>query len=257
MQHSSPARAQWLLPGLLLAALGAEPAGAVDLGGGFALGGSLVLTSDYVYRGISSSNNEGAFQADLHVMNGGTFLGVFASTRDSNLEPYASYDLEVYLGHRFDLGSAWSATVSARGRYLLGGPQETSDDYHELGAAVSYLDFWTFSVTAIPNAVRYWETHSGYERLSRAPAFVAETSVQWLLHAGFYLTGGAGYYHVTGTGPGIEAANGYAYGNVGIAYDHRPWRLDVGYYLTGDKAHVLFPYPSANDHFAASIAWRF
>jgi uncharacterized protein (TIGR02001 family) len=257
LQHSRPARPQRLLPGLVLAALGAEPAGAVDLGGGFALGGNLALTSDYIYRGISSSNNEGAFQADLHVTNGGTFLGLFGSTRDDSLEPYASYDLEVYLGHRFDLGNAWSATVSARGHYLLGGPQEISDDYQELGAAVSYLDFWTLSVTAIPNAVRYWATPFGYERLSRAPAFVAETSAQWLVHAGFYLTAGAGYYHITGTGPGIEAANGYAYGNVGIAYDHRPWRLDVGYYLTGDKAQVLFPYPSANDHFAASIAWRF
>jgi len=257
LQHSRPAWAQRLLPGLLLSALGAEPAGAADLGGGFTLGGNLVLTSDYIYRGISSSNNEGAFQADLHVANGGTFLGVFGSTRDSNLEPYASYDLEVYLGHRFDLSNAWSATVSARSHYLLGGPQETSDDYQELGAGVSYLDFWTFSLTAIPNAERYWETPSGYERLSRAPAFVAETSVQWLLHAGFYLTGGAGYYRITGTGPGIEAANGYAYGNVGIAYDHRPWRLEVGYYLTGDKAQVLFPYPSADERFAASIAWRF
>lgn len=257
MQHSRPARAHSLLLGLLLAALGAKPAGAVDLGSGFALGGAAVLTSDYVYRGVSSSNNEAALQGDLHVTNAGSFLGLWGSTRDNNLEPYADFDLEVYLGHRFDLGNAWSATVSGRAHYLLGGPGDTSDDYQELGASVSYLDFWTLSLTAIPNAVRYWSTHTGYERLSRAPAFVAETSFQWLLHRGFYLTGGAGYYRVTGTGPGIEAANGYAYGNVGIAYDHHPWRVDVGYYRTGDTARKLFPYPSANDRFAASVAWRF
>jgi uncharacterized protein (TIGR02001 family) len=259
LQHSRPAlaRAHTLLPWLLLAALGARPAGALDLGSGFALGGDAVLTSDYVYRGVSSSNNEAALQGDLHVMNAGSFLGVWGSTRDNQLEPYANFDLEVYLGHRFDLSNAWSATVSARAHYLLGGPQETSDDYQELGASVSYLDLWTLSVTAIPSAVRYWETYYGYERLSRAPAFVAETSFQWLLHAGFYLTGGAGYYHVTGTGPGIEAANGYPYGNVGIAYDHHPWRVDVGYYRTGDKAQRLFPYPSADHQVAASVAWRF
>jgi uncharacterized protein (TIGR02001 family) len=239
----------WLLP-----VLGVHLARGADLPGGLTLGGNLVVTSDYIYRGVSSSNNGPAFQADLHVTSTeGTYLGVWGSTRDSNLEPYANYDLEIYLGHRFDLSSAWSATVSGRSHYFLGGNQETSDDYQEISAAVTYLDFWTVSVTAIPNAVRYWYS----ERLSRAPAFVVESTVQWLVRDGFFLTGGAGYYRVTGTGPGIEAADGYAYGNAGIAWEHRHWRVDVGYYLTQDEAKVLMPYPSAHDHVAASITWRF
>jgi hypothetical protein len=118
---------------------------------------------------------------------------------------------------------------------------------------VTYLDFWTVSVTAIPAAVRYWF----YERLSRAPAFVADTSVQWLLTKGIFLTAGAGYYHVTGTGPGIYAAYGYPYGNVGLAWEHRRWRIEIGYYVTGEKAQEIVPYPSANDRFAGSVAWRF
>jgi len=254
LHRSRPTRAHWLLPWLLLPALGAESAEADGLTSGLTLGGNLVLTSDYIYRGVSSSNNDAAVQADLHVASsGGTFLGVWGSTRDSKLEPYANYDIEIYLGHRFDLSNAWSATVEARGHYPVGGPQESSDDYQQISAAVTYLDFWTLSVTAIPNAVRYWF----YERLSRAPAFAVDTSIQWLVYRGLFVTGGAGYYHASGTGPGIEAANGYAYGNVGIAYERRRWRLDIGYYLTQEKAQVMFPYPSANDHFAASIAWRF
>ncbi|HKF97882.1 MAG TPA: hypothetical protein VKB20_06475, partial [Steroidobacteraceae bacterium] len=137
--------------------------------------------------------------------------------------------------------------------YLAGGSQEISDDYQEISAALTWLDVWTVSVTGIPNAVRWWR----YKRLSRAPAFVIETSAQWLLYRGFFLTGGVGYYHVTGTGPGIERAYGYPYGNVGIAWGHRRWRIDVGYYLTGDKAKVLIPYPSADERAAGSIAWRF
>jgi uncharacterized protein (TIGR02001 family) len=254
LHFSRPGRTRWLLSWLLLPVLGAQTARAENLASGLTPGGNLVLASDYVYRGVSSSNNDPAVQADLHLTSaGGTFLGVWGSTRDGNLEPYANYELEIYLGHRFDLGSAWSATVSARGHYLVGGPQESSDDYQEISAAVSYLDFWTISVTAIPNAVRYWN----YERLSRAPAFVAETSVQWLLYGDFFLTGGIGYYHVTGTGPGIETANGYAYGNAGIAWQHGRWRADIGYYLTQHTAEVLMPYPSVNDQWAGSIAWRF
>ena len=226
MHRSRPTRARWLLPWLLLPALGAETAEAEGLTSGLSLGGNLVLTSDYIYRGVSSSNNDAALQADLHVASsGGTFLGVWGSTRDNKFEPYANYDIEIYLGHRFDVSNAWSVSVEARGHYPVGGPQESSDDYQQISAAVTYLDFWTLSVTAIPNAVRYWF----YERLSRAPAFAVDTSIQWLVYRGVFLTGGAGYYHAGGTGPGIEAAMGYAYGNVGVAYERRRWRLDIGY----------------------------
>ena len=248
-----PSRARWLLPWLLLPGVGAGPAAAGSLGG-LTFGGNLVITSDYIYRGVSSSNNKAAFQADLHVASGdGTFLGVWGSTRDNNLEPYANYELDIYLGHRFDLSNEWSTTVSGRAHYLLGGHQDISDDYQEISVGVTYLDFWTVSVTAIPAAPRYWF----YERLSRAPAFVADTSVQWLVTKGFFLTAGAGYYHVTGTGPGIYAANGYAYGNVGLAWEHRRWRVEIGYYRTGDKAQEVVPYTSANERFAGSVAWRF
>jgi len=247
-------RALRLLLSLLPPVLVSPGALAEGLTSGLTFGGNLTLTSNYIYRGVSSSNNDPAIQADLHVIgNGGTFFGVWGSTRDSNLEPYNDYELEIYLGHRFDLSNAWSTTLSARGHFLLGGQPEVSDDYQEISAALTWLDVWTFSVTAIPNAPRYWF----YRRLSRAPAFVAETSAQWLLFHGLFLTGGAGYYHATGTGPGIEAANGYAYGSVGLAWEHRHWRLEVGYYLTGDKAEQVMPYPSANDQVAGSVIWRF
>ena len=183
-----PSRARWLLPWLLLPGVGAGPAAAGSLGG-LTFGGNLVITSDYIYRGVSSSNNKAAFQADLHVASGdGTFLGVWGSTRDNNLEPYANYELDIYLGHRFDLSNEWSTTVSGRAHYLLGGHQDISDDYQEISVGVTYLDFWTVSVTAIPAAPQYWF----YERLGRAPAFVADTSVQWLVTKGFFLTAGAG-----------------------------------------------------------------
>src|SRR4029077_17208561 len=147
-------------------------------------------TRNYISRGVWSSSNAPAAQADLHAATaGGTFSGVWGSTRDSQLEPYADFELEVYLGHRFDLSNAWSATFSGRAHYFLGGPQEVSDDYQEISAALSWLDAWTISLTGIPNAVRYWRQ----ERLSRAPAFVAETTAQWLLYRGFFLTGGVGY----------------------------------------------------------------
>ncbi len=244
-------RRLWL--SLALLALSASPAHA-DLADDLSFGGSLSAATQYIYRGVAESGYQGAVQADLHANSGsGTFIGVWSSNRDRNLDPYADYDLEVYLGHRFALSSEWGVTLSARSHYFVGGDQESSDDYQELTGSLTYLDRWTLSVTSIPNAVRYW-----YDvRLSRSPAWAADTSAQWLVAGGFYLTGGAGYYYATGTGPGIQAATGYGYGSVGIAFQRGPWRLDVGYFVTQERAEQLFPYPSANDRFAATLAWRF
>jgi len=236
---------------LLAAATGPVQAG--DLGSGLTVGGSLAVTSDYIYRGVSESGRDPAAQADLHVNSSeGTYVGAWGSTRDHTLEPYADFDVELYLGHRFDLSSAWGVTVEGRAYYYAGGMQEMSDDYQQISASLTYLDRWSLSVTAIPNAVRYWYA----QRLSRSPAWVAETSVQWLLRGGLFLTGGAGYYESTGTGPGITSALGYAYGSAGLAYEYRSWRIDVGYFATQRRAAQLFPYPRAN-HVAATLAWRF
>jgi uncharacterized protein (TIGR02001 family) len=222
---------------------------------GLNFGGGLALTSDYIYRGVSESDGQGAVQGDLHLSStGGTFLGVWGSSRDSHLEPDANSVLELYLGHRFELGTQWSATASARSHYFLGASSyQPSDDYQEISAALTYLDSWSMSVTSIPNAVRYWY----FLRLSRSPAWIADTSGQWALTPRLLLTGGAGYYYSSGTGPGINRAAGYAYGNVGAAYEWRAWRLDVGYFLTQDAARRIFPYPIASQRFAATLAWHF
>jgi len=242
------------VPAWLLMSLIPPLAAALDLGGNFTLGGSLALTSDSIYRGVSESNGHAALQADLHVDDGGTFIGAWGSTRDHQLDPYADYDVEVYLGHRFDLSSAWSSVLSARAHYFVAGAQEGSTDYEELSASVTWLDRWTLALTAIPNATHYWYD----ERLGRSPAWVAETGGQWLLRPeGLFATGGAGYYYTSRTGPGIGAGGGYAYGNAGLAFEHRRWRVEVGYFVAETRARELIPYPVPADRVAGTLMWRF
>jgi uncharacterized protein (TIGR02001 family) len=222
---------------------------------GVSFGAALALTSNYIYRGVSQSDGHGAVQADAHLATaGGSFLGVWASSRDSDLEPGADALVDVYLGHHFELSTAWSLTARGRARYYVNASDyEPSADYQELSLAVGYLDRWSLGVTWIPSAVRYWV----YQRIGRAPAWVADTSAQWLLVEHLYLTAGAGYYRSEGTGPGIERATGYAYGNAGAAYERGRWRLDVGYFITQDAAARSVPYPSGNGKVAATLSWRF
>jgi uncharacterized protein (TIGR02001 family) len=237
-------------------------------------GGELSVTSDYIYRGLSESDGHPAAQIDLHLSTAsGTFAGIWSSTRAQSLAPRAAADIEAYLGQRLMLSSSWSLSLAARSHNYVGGTQTASNDYQEIAASLSYLDLWTFSISAIPNAVRY-NAHG--VRVGRYPAYVAETSAQWLIGHGLFLTGGAGYYYVSAgawTRPSWDTTpvdtqaqqltysmpgTGYAYGNVGLAYQLNNWRLDVGYYLSQQHAaERLFPYPAVNRQVAATLSWQF
>ena len=219
-------------------------------------GGDIALTSDYIYRGFSESDDKPALQLDLHAsLLSGTFAGVWISSLDHKYRPYADVDLEEYIGQRFDLNSEWNTSVTVTNYSYQGGHQFYSSDYQQLSASVGYLDRWSLMVSAIPNAVRYW----GDYKYGRYPAYDAETSGQWLLYRGLFVTAGAGYYLFTGTNAGVNVRSslGYAYGNIGLAYEWHSWRAEVGYFLTQKRGQVLFPYPVANDRFAGTLSWRF
>jgi hypothetical protein len=234
------------------------------------VGGNVAVTSHYIYRGVSESDGHGALQADLHASsNGGTFGGVWASSRDRDLEPGTPAEVQLYLGQRFSLGNALSATLSGRSDYFVGGPSRHSNDHQEISAALAWLDRYTLSITAIPNAVRYTPVvfqYPGY-RLQyydtyRSAAWVADGAGQWLLReglfggAGLYLTAAAGYYYASRPGSAPAPGLGYLYGNAGLALEWRRWRVDVGYFATQDRAARLFPYPVAN-RLAATLSWEF
>jgi uncharacterized protein (TIGR02001 family) len=213
--------------------------------------GDITYTSDYVFRGISETAGRSAGQIDLHLTTrGGTFLGAFASTLGHLWRtPYEDlgwdYELEEYLGHRFDLSPSWSATLTAVNYSYLGGNAPVSNDYQELSAAVSYLDFWTVNVAAVPNAVRYDRGH----RLGRYPAYTLDASAQFPIVGRLFVTAGAGYY--------TSDRTGYAFGNAGLAFEFKSLRLEAGYYVAQDRARTLFPYGRAGNRFAGSVSWHF
>lgn len=232
---------------LLIAATALAPRSA----GALTLDGDITYTSDYVFRGISETGGRGAGQVDVHLASAdGTFLGVFATTL-SHVWHFEyenlgwNYQVEEYLGHRFDLSQSWSATLTAANYSYLDGNAPFSNDYQELSAAVSYLDSWTATFAVIPNAVRY----DRGDRLGRYPAYTADASTQLPVVGRLFLTAGAGYYS--------SDSSGYAYGNAGLAFEFKRLRLDAGYYFAQDRAQTLFPYGRAGSRFAGSVSWHF
>jgi uncharacterized protein (TIGR02001 family) len=232
---------------LLIAAATLAPAAA----GAVTIDGDISYTSDYVFRGISESGGRSAGQIDLRASTrDGTFVGVFASTlgrawQHSWGNTGWDYELDAYLGHRFDLSPAWSTTLTAVNYSYLGGNAPLSNDYQEVSVAVSYLDLWTVTEAVIPNAVRY---DGGY-RLGRYPAYITDTSAQLPLVGRLFLTVGAGYY--------TSDSTGYAFGNAGLGFEFKRLRIDAGYYVAQDRARLLFPYGRAGSRFAGTVSWHF
>jgi uncharacterized protein (TIGR02001 family) len=232
---------------LLIAAITLAPRSAAAV----TFDGEITYTSDYVYRGISQTGGRSAGQIDLHLTTrDGTFLGVFASTLSHvwhrDYENFGwNYELEEYLGHRFDLSPSWSTTLTAVNYSYLNGNASLSNDYQEVSAAVSYLDSWTATVSATPNAVRY---DRGY-RLGRYPAYTAELSTQLPIVGRLFFTSGVGYY--------TSDAAGYVYGNAGLAFEFKSLRFEAGYFVSQEHASTLFPYGRAGNRFAGSVSWHF
>jgi uncharacterized protein (TIGR02001 family) len=232
---------------LWIAAATLAPRGA----GAVTVDGDISYTSDYVFRGVSESGGRSAGQIDVRASTGdGTFLGVFASTLGRTWQHTWGnsgwdYELEAYLGHRFDVSPSWSTTLTAVSYSYLEGNVRMSSDYQEVSAAVSYLDLWTTTLAFIPNAVRFYGGH----RLGRYPAYVTDTSLQLPLFGRLFFTAGAGYYTSDGTG--------YAFGNAGLGFEFKSLRVDGGYYVAQDRAQELFPYGRAGSRFAGTVSWHF
>ncbi len=213
--------------------------------------GDLTYTSDYVYRGISQTGGRSAGQVDLRIATAdGTFIGAFASTLDriwnrGNGTVGWDYELEEYLGHRFDLSQSWSTTVTGVSYQYRHGNVPINNDFQEVSLALSYLDSWSLTAGYIPNAVRYDFAY----RLGRYPAYTADMASQLPLVGRLFLTAGVGYYD-------SDSAD-YFYGNAGLAFEFKSLRLDAGYYVAQDRAQRLFPYGRAGNRFAGSVSWHF
>src|SRR5580692_6469922 len=77
-------------------------------------GGSFAVTSDYLVRGISRSNQGVALQADLHVATDlGVVGGIFASSAQFDPGDHRSAELSAFIGYAWQPNTRWRAKMLA------------------------------------------------------------------------------------------------------------------------------------------------
>jgi len=241
---------------LLSAWPGVSPA-AVDAGG------SLALTRDDVYRGVSLTCGHPAAQADLHVRERGTaywalFAGVWGSAGLSGAPCGTARELDFYAGYSVALNPNLSTTLTYT-RYTFpgggyGNPHLSGNryDYDQLGMSWSLWERLYLTVSWTPDALLYerYDSLLLAEQHRSAFAYGAEWHqplVSWLS-----LTAGAGYDRMAD-----PFGTGYGFWSLGLTHVAGPLELDLAYFRTADRAVRLFGRDSAGGRVSATVLWRY
>lgn len=212
-------------------------------------GGSLALTSDYLVRGISRSNQDPALQLDLHYASDlGIIAGVFAS--NTQIEPRESRDVELsgFFGFAWRNGDSWTGRVLASYYAYPWNQQGTRYNYAEFDADLVYQGWLQLNLNYSPDAPRFMPFYG----LISVTEEAAEINVQRPIIGKLSATAGLGYSHMGGADPA-----GYVYWSAGGSYDLGPVSLAISYADTTSGAKTLFPNEAVTGRWLGTVIWRF
>jgi len=212
-------------------------------------GGSLGLTSDYLVRGVSRTNDQAALQLDLHYVNAsGLVAGLFAS--NTEIVPGEPRDIEVdaFAGFAWAAGSDWHGRILASHYAYPWNRAGSGYNYDELGVDAAFQDWVNVALTYSPNAPLYVFGRGLIGVTSKS----AEVNLQRPVLHKLSAMAGIGYAYYDGPERG-----GYAYWSIGASYDLAPVSLVLSYVDTTAGAKTLFYNVAADRSWTATVIWRF
>jgi uncharacterized protein (TIGR02001 family) len=224
------------------------------------LGGSLALTSDNIYHGISQTCGDPAAQADLHFRSSGghspseAFAGVWGSTGLGQSDCGKAREINFYAGDSFTTTADSSATVTYThygypgGAYTIGPLAGHRYDYDTLEGQWAWQDQVYVTVSWSPDALRY----ANHAVVRDRNAFSYGLQLRQPLVAGLSLAAGIGYDEIAD-----PFGTGYGFWNVGVDYGLGAVQLQAGYFGTASRAERLFGPYVAGDRASVSVVWRF
>lgn len=207
---------------MLAGAAIAGTAGVAHAEGSFS--GSVALTSDYVFRGISQTDNEPAIQGSLDYSNGIFYAGLWGSSVD--FKGYSDYagtmELDAYVGITPSTGPVdWDLAVIG---YFYPGAQSSLDfDYMEVMVAPSIALTDSFTLGA---AFFY------------SPEFFGDTGEAYYyeINGGFAVTDAFGLSASYGIQDVDDLGGEYANWSIGASYSLAGFDLGLTYTDTSDDA---------------------
>jgi uncharacterized protein (TIGR02001 family) len=212
-------------------------------------GGTLDVTSDYLVRGISRSDDHSALQLDLHYLDPSGFVADFFVS-NTQFAPNTARDAELnaYLGYVWSDGRDWQGKILVGNYSYPWNPAGSFYNYDEIAFEVGYRDWLRVDIAYSPDTRRYY-----YDRGAvRGQAEWAELNLQQPLTGKLSATAGVGYYEQDGAG-----AAGYGYWSIGAAYVLAPVTFAVSFVGASNEANLLFYNAAVGGRWSGTVIWRF
>lgn len=226
-------------------------------------GGSVALTEDDVYRGISETCGHPAAQVDLHLRAQGAFssaafAGVWASGGLSRSRCGSAKELNAYGGYTVAITAAVIATLTYTRFAFPGGDYNDPYlyglryDYDQFGMSWSLAERLDVTLAWTPDAPRY-ERYAG-SRSSEQVGHAFAYGLEWRQPLALWLSldAGAGYDRMAD-----PLGTGYGFWSVGLSHASGPLELDFAYFRTAKRAVRLFGPDAAGGRVSATLLWRF
>ena len=223
-------------------ALGGLALSALLVGGASAgeLSGDVGVVSDYVFRGVSQTDEDLAVQAGLtYSLESGFYVGTWASQVDFGSET----DLEVdfFAGYGFNLSDSVAADVQVL-RYVY--PDEGGLNYNELLFSLTFAEKLTTTIGYTNDVYNSGETGWYYG-----------ASLDLALPAEFTLTPGVGYSRFA-SGVLEDGSSSYLDWSLGLSRDFGPISAALTYHDTNGDGEDLFGY-TADSRVVLGLSYGF
>ena len=188
--------------------------------------GYAVLTTDYLYRGVTYSDNHGAVQLGGEIsLDSGFYFGAWGSTIDIGNGPGRQRDLEVdyYVGYGHDLSNKWSIGANIVSYNFPGAAGSFDYDYVEYSLAGNYNDRVWLEYSYSPDLF-----HSGLSTQNIA------VYTEWQAANQLTLGAGAGFYDVSKL-----TGSDYSYWQLGVTRPFGIVDIDLRFFDTSDWVPII------------------
>lgn len=220
-----------LLAAMPMAALAQE---AEDDGSGFSW--NAAVTSEYMFRGVSQTDDHPAIQAGAdYTFGSGFYVGAWASNVDFGEGTDA--EIDTFVGWGGDLGDNASLDVQLVRYNYVGEPDDVDYAYNELIGNVTFNDQYTITV-GYTNDYLNSSTDSWYGALGGS----------WEAGAGINVTANVGYTTIKGP------ADGYLDYSVGVNRDFGPVNVSLNYVDTDNSAEDFFGEDNTENRFVLTVS---
>lgn len=204
------------------------------------ISGSVWLTTDYVFRGVSNTDNDPAVQGSLDYTYKGFYVGIWGSNTDFS---DAHIEIDYYGGYSGEVGNFGYDLMAIYYSYPDSGANPTLD-FFEAHLGATYKFAGVFLEPTIGAGYNFSPDFTGEDGL----AHYGNGTLDLALPYNFTLGGELGYQWVegddtTGHNMGMNGNDGYDYWHwrVSLIKDIPQWfTLDLSYHSTDSDAQNFF-----------------